>query len=133
MQKLTFRSILLFLAVPPILDVGFDFSELLTEQKTFLEQTLADISSSFIQSTVSSCTAGAKYRLEIRCRISHPSQAFKSLRDKVHSLKNKMAEVLLFRLRFFTNLVMFLFAFFIYTRVLFQGMWEVAFFYCTEF
>ena len=65
--------------------------------------------------------------------VGYPFQAFKSLRDKVQSLKNKMAQVLLFRLCFFTIHVSFLLILFIYTRVLFQGIWEVVFFYCTYF
>ena len=33
MEKLIFRSILLFLPLPPIFNVGFDFSDLLAEQE----------------------------------------------------------------------------------------------------
>ena len=36
-----FHSILLILPLPPIFNVGFDFSDLLAEQETFFEPTLA--------------------------------------------------------------------------------------------
>ena len=44
LEKLIFHSILLFLPLPPIFNVGFDFSDLLAEQETFLEPTLATLS-----------------------------------------------------------------------------------------
>ena len=44
LEKLIFYSILLFLPLPPIFNVGFDFSDLLAEQETFLEPTLATLS-----------------------------------------------------------------------------------------
>ena len=43
--KLIFYSILLFLPLPPIFNIGCDFTDLLAEQETFLEPTLATLSS----------------------------------------------------------------------------------------
>ena len=44
LEKLIFRSILLFLPLALIFSVGFDFSDLLAEQEAFLEPTLATLS-----------------------------------------------------------------------------------------
>ena len=44
LEKLIFPIILLFLALSPIFNVGFHFSDLLTEQETFLEPLIATLS-----------------------------------------------------------------------------------------
>ena len=43
LEKLVFHSIMLFLPLPPTFSIGFDFSDLLADQKTFLEPTLATL------------------------------------------------------------------------------------------
>ena len=44
LEKLIFHSVLLLLALPRIFSVVFDFSDLLAEQETFFEPTLATLS-----------------------------------------------------------------------------------------